>query len=164
MNRIAELGDIVHLRRNKSIWADENAYYIITKLDEMMCPIEIQALTKSKTHFVGEIIAQKDLINYISLIKIRASELINMETFLWIKEEQSIIPAIPVHFVGNNRIVEFIIIDGKLVSNMEFDFFLKNKELVKGRIGIQLPTKGKKNLKNKVVSAIKKLADVMGMF
>lgn len=138
MNRIAELGDIVSIRRNKHIWADENGLYIVTKLNDLKLPVEIQALTKTKMHYIGEVIANNDLLNYIYPINLKASDLINHETFIWIKELDTIEPSTIVHFVGNNRNLEFILINNKLVSNLEFEYYTKKRTIVKGRIGIQL--------------------------
>ncbi|MEC4048822.1 hypothetical protein OX284_005235 [Flavobacterium sp. SUN046] len=148
MNRIAELGDIVIIRRNKHIWADENGLYIITKLNDLKMPVEVQALTKTKMHYIGEVIANNDLLNYIYPIKLKASDLINHETFIWIKELDVIEPSTIVHFIGNNRYLEFILINNKLVSNLEFEFYTKKRAIVKGRIGFELPM-NKPNFKSK---------------
>ena len=158
MEQIHKLGDIVLLRRNKHIWAAEKGYYIITKLDKMI-PIEIQALTKSSTHFEGEIISHKNLNQLIHPIKIKASNTINKETFRWIKETNSLQPSTIVHFIGNNRELEFIIIEGKLVSNIEFEFYTKPNELTKGRIGIALQQKKTiLVIHDKITESIKKIA------
>jgi hypothetical protein len=158
MEQIHKLGDIVLLRRNKHIWADEKGYYIITKLDKMI-PIEIQALTKSNTHFEGEIISHKNLNQLIHPIKIKSSDTINKETFLWMKETNSLQPSTIVHFIGNNRELEFIIIEGKLVSNIEFEFYTKPNELTKGRIGIALQQKKTiLVIHDKITESIKKIA------
>ena len=138
MKNLPELGDVVLMRRNKHIWADENGFYIITKLDKMY-PVEIKALTKSKTHFVGETISHKNLNQFIHPMKLKASNFINKESFRWNKERDNLEATTMVHFIGNNRELEFIIAEGKLVSNVEFEFHNKSTGLTKGRMAIELP-------------------------
>ena len=140
MQNLPELGDIVLIRRNKHIWADENGIYIITKLDKRY-PVEIKALTKSKTHFIGETIAHKNLNQFIQPMKLKTSNFINKESFRWIKELDTLEATTVVHFIGNNRELEFIIAEGKLVSNIEFEFHNKSTGLSKGRMAIELPKK-----------------------
>ena len=158
MKNLPELGDVVVMRRNKHIWADEKGFYIITKLDKMY-PVEIKALTKSKTHFIGEVISHKNLIQFIYPTKLKASSFINKETFRWVKDSNSIEATTIVHFIGNNRELEFIIAEGKLVSNIEFEFHNKSTGLTKGRIAIDLPEK-KTFLffQDKITESLKKLA------
>lgn len=146
MSQIPELGDIVCIRKNKSIWMDENGLYIITKLNNQMLPVEVKALSKSKSHFVGESIKHKNLINFIKPLKITASEMINKDSFLWLKDSNELQPSTIVHFIGNNRELEFVIIDDKLVSNIEFEFYTFKKGISKGRIAIELPSMVKSNL------------------
>jgi hypothetical protein len=139
MQNLPELGDVVQIRRNKQIWADETGYYIITKIEDMY-PTEVKALTKSKTHFIGETIAHKKLNQFINPMKIKASNFINKESFRWIKETDDLEATTIVHFIGNNRELEFIIAEGKLVSNVEFEFHNQKTGLTRGRMAIELPT------------------------
>ena len=158
MKNLPELGDVVLMRRNKHIWADENGFYIITKLDKMY-PVEIKALTKSKTHFVGETIANKNLNQFIHPMKLKASNFINKDTFRWVKEINSLEATTIVHFIGNNRELEFIIAEGKLVSNIEFEFHNKTTGLTKGRIGIEFFQKKTASvIQDKIKESLKKLA------
>jgi len=157
MQNLPELGDIVLMRRNKHIWADENGIYIITKLDKMY-PVEIKALTKSKTHFIGETIAHKNLNQFIQPMKLKASNFINKESFRWNKECDNLEATTMVHFIGNNRELEFIIAEGKLVSNVEFEFHSKSTGLTKGRMAIALPQNRTTNFLETLSKGIEKLA------
>lgn len=157
MQNLPELGDVVQIRRNKQIWADESGFYIITKLEDLY-PIEIKALTKSKTHFVGETITHKKLNQFIYPMKIKASNFINKESFRWNKELDTLEATTIVHFIGNNRELEFIIAEGKLVSNVEFEFHNKSTGLTKGRLAIELPQKKTPHLLETISKSIEKLA------
>ena len=157
MQNLPELGDVVQIRRNKQIWADETGFYIITKLEDLY-PVEIKALTKSKTHFVGETIAHKKLNQFIYPMKIKASNFINKESFRWNKEIDTLEATTIVHFIGNNRELEFIIAEGKLVSNVEFEFHNKSTGLTNGRLAIELPQKKTTYLMDTISKSIEKLA------
>jgi hypothetical protein len=157
MQNLPELGDVVQIRRNKQIWADESGFYIITKLEDLY-PVEIKALTKSKTHFVGETIAHKKLNQFIYPMKIKASNFINKESFRWNKEIDTLEATTIVHFIGNNRELEFIIAEGKLVSNVEFEFHNKSTGLTNGRLAIELPQKKTTYLMDTISKSIEKLA------
>ncbi len=158
MQNLPELGDVVQIRRNKQIWADETGYYIITKIDNLY-PTEVKALTKSKTHFVGETIAYKKLNQFINPMKIKASNFINKECYRWIKESDALEATTIVHFIGNNRELEFIIAEGKLVSNVEFEFHSKKTGLTRGRLAIELPAqKASTFLFETISKSIEKLA------
>jgi hypothetical protein len=157
MQNLPELGDVVQIRRNKQIWADETGFYIITKLEDLY-PVEIKALTKSKTHFVGETITHKKLNQFIYPMKIKASNFINKESFRWNKEIDTLEATTIVHFIGNNRELEFIIAEGKLVSNVEFEFHNQSTGLTKGRLAIELPQKKTTYLMETISKRIEKLA------
>ena len=157
MQNLPELGDVVQIRRNKQIWADETGFYIITKLEDLY-PVEIKALTKSKTHFVGETITHKKLNQFIYPIKIKASNFINKEGFRWNKELDTLEATTIVHFIGNNRELEFIIAEGKLISNVEFEFHNQSTGLTKGRLAIELPQKKTTYLMETISKSIEKLA------
>jgi hypothetical protein len=157
MQNLPELGDVVQIRRNKQIWADETGFYIITKLEDLY-PVEIKALTKSKTHFVGETITHKKLNQFIYSMKIKASNFINKESFRWNKELDALEATTIVHFIGNNRELEFIIAEGKLVSNVEFEFHNKTTGLTKGRLAIELPQKKTTYFMETISKRIEKLA------
>lgn len=158
MFSVPELGDIVCLKKNKTIWADENAFYIISQLDDKMNPIQLTALCDNKLHRAGETIKHKNLVNFLIPISIKASDMINLKTLNWIKKTNETSNATIVHFIDNNRTLEFIIIDDKLVSNIEFEFYTLGQDIKKGRIGIELPQKANKDFYKKITHLLIQVA------
>ncbi|MGL2963904.1 hypothetical protein ACSVH2_08820 [Flavobacterium sp. RSB2_4_14] len=136
MQKLPAIGDVVMIKSNNTIWADEKGYFIISRLDRKNLPIEIIALTKSNSHQVGDIIINHQLINCIYPIKLKASNLINQVSLLLVNDKFEKLPI--VHFLGNNRIIEFVHYDEKIVSNVEFEFFQFPNKLLHGRLVFHL--------------------------
>jgi hypothetical protein len=144
MQKLPAIGDVVMIKKNNTIWADEKGYFIISRLDKYNLPIEIIALTKSKLHQVGDIIINKELIRYIYPVKLKAAYLINKESLFMINNKFESLPI--VHFIGNNRTIEFVCYDGKIVSNVEFEFFQFPNNLLQGRLVFHLTKPPEKKL------------------
>lgn len=157
MFSLPELGDIVCIKENKTIWSEANAFYIITKLNDEMLPVEVTSLFKNKNQAAGEIITHKNLVNFLKPIHVKASDMINRHTLNWLKETNELAPLTIVHFIGNNRNLEFVIIDDKLVSNIEFEFYVPKQGLKKGRIAIELPKRIKENVFKKITNSLTKM-------
>lgn len=136
MQNVPVIGDVVMIKTNNTIWADEKGYFIISRLDKNYLPIEIIALTKSRLHQVGDIIINKKLINCIYPVKIKASYFINKVSLLMVNNKFEPLPI--VHFLGNNKTIEFVLYDGKIVSNVEFEFFQFPDNLLRGKLVFHL--------------------------
>ena len=136
MQKLPDIGDVVMIKKNNTIWADEKDCFIISRLDKYNLPIEITALTKSKLHQVGDIIKNKKLIHYIYPVKLNAAYLINKESLLMVNNKFESLPI--VHFLGNNRTIEFVCYEGRMVSNVEFEFFQFPNNLLQGRLVFHL--------------------------
>jgi hypothetical protein len=137
MPKLPSIGDVVMIKSNNTIWADETGYFIITRLHKNIVPIEIIALTKSNSHEAGDLIRNNRLIDFICPLKIKASYLINKVTLSMVDNKFESLPV--VHFLGSNRIIEFVYYDEKFVSNVEFEFFQFPNNVLKGRLVFLLP-------------------------
>jgi hypothetical protein len=157
MFNLPQLGDIVSIEENKFISAESKAHYVVTRLNDEMLPEEVISLSKNKYHFAGEIITHRKLSNFLKPISVNASDMINRNVMNWLKETNELAPLTIVHFIGNNRELKFIIIDDKLVSNIEFEFYVPNQELKQGRIGIDLPKKIKRDVLKKITNSLTKM-------
>lgn len=142
MRKLPAIGDVVMIKSNNTIWADEKGYFIITRLDKNTVPIEVMALTRSKSHEAGDFIRNNRLIDFIYPVKLKASFLINKESLLMVDNKLQSLPI--VHFLGNNRVIEFVYYDEKMVSNVDFDFFQFPNKVLKGRLIFNLPPPAEK--------------------
>jgi hypothetical protein len=157
MFSLPQLGDIVSIEENKFISAESKAHYVITRLNDEMLPLEVTSLCKNKYHIAGEIITHRKLPNFYKPISVKASDMINQTVMNWLKKSNELEPLTIVHFIGNNRELKFVIIDDKLVSNIEFEFYVPNQTLKKGRIGIDLPRKIKKDVLKMITKSLTKM-------
>jgi hypothetical protein len=158
MYNLPQLGDIVSIEENKFISAESKAHYVVTRLNDEMLPVEVTSLSKNKYHNAGDIITHRKLSNFLKPISVKASDMINQTVMNWSKESNELEPLTIVHFIGNNRELKFVIIDDKLVSNIEFEFYVTFQELKKGRIGIDLSKKNKTDAFKKITNSITKIA------
>ena len=157
MFSIPELGDIVSIEGHKMIVEDSKAFYVITRLNDKMFPVEVASLSKNKNKMAGETITHKNLVNFLKPISVKATDMINRNALNWLKETNELEPQTIVHFIGNNRELKFVIIDDKFVSNIEFEFYVPKYGLNKGRIGIELPKKIKKDVLKKIADSLTKI-------